>query len=228
MDVLHLDYWAVLEKTLIAWVALLALPLLFTGLLAWMFNVRVAAIQVGAGPTVLTLRKLRIRLLPTHYAITLWHTDNGEAADFALDSRPGWQQNLLRCTYMLVLLLASFGLLQGAAIAAFQSGLYQPFLAAWSPLSEAQTYLGAYLEFAAAEPLPAVVGLIAAKLLALAVLLFPLSVLIVKLDSLAKARPAWWSVSQKVMLMAWLLSRLFVLLWGVVLVVWIYRHAFQV
>lgn len=222
-----MDYWAVLEKTLITWVVLLFLHALVILLCAWLFNIRVAEALIGAGPTVLSFRKLRICLLPISFKIRVWHTQEGYSADYALDSRPLWQQLLLRFADVLALLLVSFALLQGAAFAALESGLYQPFLGAWSPLADAQALMQTYVVFAIAEPLTAVIGLVAAKLAVLAVISNVLTDLIIKLDGFSEKRPAWRPVSEKVMLSIWLSVRLLLLLWGMALVVFIYKLVFQ-
>lgn len=167
-----------LLHTLVALVLLNVLHLSAAELAAQWLRVRIMAVHLGVGPRLFSIGRVHMHLLPVAGSVRVKDsrdTTYGATDEVgALDRAPRWVQALLPLAGPLAVALVAL-VLMGASegLAAIGRGFVQWIVGAVTPLGGAQGLIGDYVAFAGTRPLPAVIGLVAAKLAALNLLPLP-------------------------------------------------------
>ena len=142
-----------------------------------MAGVAVREVSYGCGPRLLSIGRVRIRLLPLGGAVLMKDTRNEDVPPF--ESGDAFDTLSLPVRLAIALSgcagLLGLALLVGASenIDAFIAGFQQFFAGAFSPMNEAPQLLSTGLAFAQTQPFVSVCALVAAKMAALNLLPFP-------------------------------------------------------
>jgi membrane-associated protease RseP (regulator of RpoE activity) len=140
-------------------------------------GITVRSISYGVGPTLLSWRKVHIKLLPLAGNVALKDTreetlyDDDPCLD-AYNFQPLWKQVLLPLSGVGVLLAVAFGILGAPGWEHFVAAFGQIFHGALAPLSAAQELLGEGETFARTHGLALVFALFSLKLCAFNLLPF--------------------------------------------------------
>lgn len=217
----------ILLSTIAALALLMVLHVSAVEMVAQWFRLRVMAVDLGVGPRLLSIGRVRLRLLPVAGSVRLKDTTAEDAdpsdVEGALDRAPRWVRTLLPLVGPLAVAGVSFALLGTEAVGAIGRGFVQWLWGALSPLGSAQDLIDDYVAFASTRDFASVAGLVAAKVAALNLLPLPglaggqaLAALL-RGPRAANASAAGWT--------AWLgwLGPLLMLSWAVALGVWMLR-----
>ncbi|PLY41906.1 hypothetical protein CSZ94_13285 [Janthinobacterium sp. ROICE36] len=144
---------------------------------ARLFGITVRSVSYGVGPTLLTLGKVKIRLLPLAGSLMLKDTreetlyDDDPCLD-AYNFQPLWKQFVLPLSGVAVLLALSLGIMGASGWDSFVAAFGQIIHGALAPLSAAQELLGDGATFARTHGFALVFALCSFKLCAFNLLPF--------------------------------------------------------
>ncbi|UQV47485.1 hypothetical protein KIV45_11965 [Janthinobacterium lividum] len=140
-------------------------------------GITVRSVSYGVGPTLLTLGKMKVKLLPLAGNVALKDTreetlyDDAPCLD-AYNFQPLWKQLVLPLSGVVVLLALSLGIMGASGWERFVAAFGQIIRGALAPLSTAQELLGEWETFARTHGFALVFALFSLKMCAFNLLPF--------------------------------------------------------
>ena len=162
---------------LLAIVLFMVIHVSVMALCARAFGITIRRIVYGVGPTLLSIGKAQVKLLPFAGSVVLKDTreediDDDDRGQDIYNERPLWQQLAVLLSGVAVPLILALGLLGAQGWHSFTGAFAQIIAGALAPLSTAQQLLADGEAFAAAHGFVLVLALVSVKLCALNLLPF--------------------------------------------------------
>ena len=162
---------------LLAIVLFMVIHVSVMALCARTFGITIRRIAYGVGPTLLSIGKAQVKLLPFAGSVVLKDTreediDDDDRGQDIYNERPLWQQLAVLLSGVAVPLILALGLLGAQGWHSFTGAFAQIIAGALAPLSTAQQLLADGEAFAAAHGFVLVLALVSVKLCALNLLPF--------------------------------------------------------